>query len=115
MPSISWRRRRAIYPGSSAVVPCSISIRTSSDLALLGGLRHLLEIVRIAQVHRSVRLEGVDQAELLAELAHRRHDLLAQQADAGLGVLRADRAVVAPEAINARARLCEHPAQFRND
>src|SRR6516165_7527961 len=128
MPSISWRWRRAICPASWAGTPFSISIPASSDPAalysihesrsepaLLSGLWHLLHIVRVAQVHRSVRFEGVGEAQFLADLAHRGHHLLAQQADAGLGVFGADRAVVTPKAINARARLFENSAQFRND
>src|SRR5207245_2430393 len=43
--------------------------------ALLRGLRHLLEVGRITQMHRSVGFERVFEAQLLANLAHRRHDL----------------------------------------
>src|SRR6266446_8371779 len=86
-----------------------------ADPALLRGLRHLLQIGRVAQVHRGAALERVGKAQLLADLAHRRHHLLAQQADAGPRVLVADAPVIAPEAVNARAGFFEHATQLRDD
>src|SRR5437868_2587207 len=51
--------------------------------ALLRGLRHLPQVGRVAQMHRRVGFERVFEAQFLADLAHRRHDLLAEEADAG--------------------------------
>src|SRR5205085_9037828 len=62
-----------------------------------------------------IQLEWVFEAQLLPDLAHRRHDLLAQQADAGAGVLVANRPVIAPDAVNARPGLFQDAAQFGND
>src|SRR5262249_30834308 len=109
----------------SAGEPSLISIRTSSEAAgrpdrwlcscLLRGLRQLLDVGRVAQMHRSVRLERVGQTEFLADLAHCRHDLLAEEADAGSRIFITDRAVIAPDAVNARPGLFEHAAQFGDD
>src|SRR5215469_4307295 len=77
-----------------------------------GGLPHLLEVGRVAQVDRRIQLERVGEPQFLADLAHRRHYLLPQQADASPGVLVADRAVIAPNAIDARPGLLEDAAQF---
>src|ERR1051326_8579156 len=66
-------------------------------------------------MHRRIRLERISEPELLADLAHRRHDLLAYEADAGPRILVADGPVIAPDAVNARARLFEDAAQFRDD
>src|SRR5271165_6597497 len=63
---------------------------------------------------RRVQLERILQAQFLADLAHRGHDLLAQEADACLGVLVADVAVITPQPVNAGAGLFEHAAQFRD-
>src|SRR6201982_2514440 len=82
---------------------------------LFGCLRHLLQICRVAQMDRGVRLKRVGQTEFLADLAHRRHDLLAEEADAGPRIFVADRAVIAPDAVNARPGLFEHAAQFGDD
>src|SRR5690348_17249150 len=61
---------------------------------------------------RGVGLERVRQAELLADLAHCRHDLLTEQADAGPRILVADRAVIAPQPVNAGPGFFEDVAQF---
>src|SRR4051794_34928324 len=66
-------------------------------------------------MHRRVQLERVLETQFLADLAHRRHDLLAEQADAGAGVLIADLAVIAPDAVDARPGLFQHAAQFGDD
>src|SRR5438094_3134983 len=66
-------------------------------------------------MHRRVGLERVLETQFLAYLAHRRHDLLAEQADAGPGVLVADLAVIAPDAVDARPGLFQHAAQFGDD
>src|ERR1700751_1232426 len=66
-------------------------------------------------MHRRVGFERVFEAQFLADLAHRRHHFLAQQADAGPRIFVADRAVIAPYAVNARPGLFEHAAQFRDD
>src|SRR5260370_17429589 len=63
-------------------------------------------------MHRSIRLKWVGQTEFFADLAHRRHALLAEVADAGPRIFIADRAVIAPDAVNARPGLFEHAAQF---
>src|SRR5580704_4988084 len=83
--------------------------------ALLRGLRHLLQVGRVTPMHRGVCLERVGQTEFLADLAHRRHDLLAEEADAGPRIFVTDRAVIAPDAVNARPGLFEHAAQFGDD
>src|ERR1700726_1804666 len=83
--------------------------------ALLRSLRHLLQVGGVAQMHRGVRLERGGQTELLADLAHRRHDLLAEEADASPRIFSANRGVIAPYAVNARPGLFEHAAQFRDD
>src|SRR5205823_5079857 len=98
-----------------------ILLRGHSDAAvmkprrLLRGLRHVLQVGRVFEMHRCVRLERISEPELLADLAHRRHDLLAQQADTGPRILVADRAVIAPDAVDAGTGLFEDPAQFRDD
>src|SRR5258707_14695687 len=66
-------------------------------------------------MHRGVRLEGVLEAQFLADRAHRRHDLLAQQTNAGASILVADLTVIAPDAANARPGLLQHAAQFGDD
>src|SRR5438105_800498 len=66
-------------------------------------------------MHRGVGLEGVLEAQFLADLAHRRHDLLAQQTNAGASILVADLPVIAPDAVNARPGLLQYAAQFGND
>src|SRR4029450_2677445 len=73
------------------------------------------QVGRVFQMYRGVGLERVCESELLADLAHRRHDLLSQQADAGLGVLAADGALVAPDAVDARPGFLKHVAQLGND
>src|SRR5947207_893139 len=96
--------------------PPSPTVRERGSLKglakLLGGLRHLLQIGRIFEVDRGVQLERVLQAQFLADLAHRRHDLLAEEADAGAGVLVRHRAVIAPDAVDARPGLFKDAAQF---
>src|SRR5215831_17549808 len=116
----SWRSRRtcrgaAISAARSAArsspPPASSSLSTfRADL--LRGLRHLLQIGRVFEMHRRVRLERIRQSQFLADLAHRRHDLLPQEADAGLRILVADCAVIAPDAVDARPRLLQHAAQL---
>src|SRR4051812_17881853 len=66
-------------------------------------------------MHRRVQLERVLETQFLADLAHRRHDLLTQQADAGAGVLVADLAVITPDAVDAWPGLLQHAAQFGDD
>src|ERR1700730_10909446 len=66
-------------------------------------------------MHRSAWFRLVFEAQFLADLAHRRHDLLAEEADAGPRILVADRAVISPYAVNARPGLFERAAQFRDD
>ena len=66
-------------------------------------------------MNRSVGFERVSQAQLLADLAHRRHHLLAEQPDAGTGILVRDRAVIAPDPIDARPGLFENATQFGDD
>src|SRR5205823_6064834 len=66
-------------------------------------------------MHRRVGLERVLEAQFLADLAHRRHHLLAEKADAGPGILVRDRAVIAPDAVDARPGLFEDAAQFGDD
>src|SRR5262252_8957705 len=66
-------------------------------------------------MHRGVRLERVLQAQFLADLAHCRHDLLAEEADAGPRIFVTDRAVIAPDAVDAGPGLFEHAAQFGDD
>src|SRR5947209_4802930 len=75
-------------------------------------LRHLFEVGRIAQVDRGVRLEGVGEAEFLADFPHRRHDFLAEEADAGARVLVADAAVIAPQPVDARTGFFEDATQL---
>src|SRR6516165_5972615 len=65
-------------------------------------------------MHWSVELERIFEAQFFADLPHRRHDFLAEQADAGLGVFWADRTVVTPQAVDARARFFEDPTKFRD-
>src|SRR6185436_48318 len=91
-------------PSGSLRSPPPPSRRGRIDrIELLGGLRHLLEVSRVFEVHWRVQLERILEAEFLADLAHRRHDLLPQQADAGARVSVADRAVIAPDAVDRRA------------
>src|SRR4051794_28557724 len=66
-------------------------------------------------MHRRIQLERVVQAQLLADFAHRRHHFLAQQADAGAGVRVRNGTVIAPDAVDARARFFEDAAQLRDD
>src|SRR5690349_13660665 len=66
-------------------------------------------------MNRGVCFERVGEAKLLADLAHRRHDLLAEEADAGPRIFVADRAVIAPDAVNARPGLFEYATQFGDD
>src|SRR5579864_2470398 len=66
-------------------------------------------------MHRRVGLERVFEAEFLADLAHRRHDLLAEEANAGAGILVGHRAVIAPNPVDARTGFFEHAAQLGND
>src|SRR5439155_24396912 len=102
-------------PIADAMGP-SLSRGAGEGLAkLLGGLRHLLQVGRIFEVHRGVQLERVLQAQFVADLAHRRHDLMAEEADAGAGILVRDRAVIAPDAVDARPGLFEDAAQFGDD
>src|ERR1700722_1143007 len=82
---------------------------------LRGGLRHGLEVLRIAQMHRRVRLERALEVELLGDLADRREDLGAHQPDAGERVLLADAAVIAPQRQDAGPRLLEDAAQLGDD
>src|SRR5205823_5273679 len=62
-----------------------------------------------------VQLERVLEAQFLADLAHRRHDLLAQQTDAGTRVGVADTTVIAPDAVNGRTGFFEDAAQLGDD
>src|SRR5229473_4865089 len=66
-------------------------------------------------MHRRFHLERVLEAQFLADLAHCRHDLLAEEADAGPRILVRDRAVIAPDAVDALPGLFEHTAQFGDD
>src|ERR1051325_1299342 len=66
-------------------------------------------------MHRRIRLERISEPELLADLAHRPPELLAQQPDTGPRVFVADGPVIAPDAVNARTGLFEDAAQFRDD
>src|SRR3954447_18253447 len=63
-------------------------------------------------MHRGVGLKRIPEAQLLADLAHRRHHLLAKEADAGPRILVADGAVIAPDPVNARPGLFQDAAQF---
>src|SRR5207237_6436992 len=71
--------------------------------------------VHVIDTDRLVRLERALQVELLGDLAYRRQHLLAQQADAGLGVLMRHVAVIAPEAEDPGPRLLEDDAPFGDD
>src|SRR5437016_1601300 len=66
-------------------------------------------------MHRRIQLERVLEPQFRADLAHRRHDLLAQEADAGPRIRVADRAVIAPDAIDRWAGFLKHAAQLGND
>ena len=77
------------------------------------GLRLLL--LRVGEAHRRIGLERTVQPQLLADLAHRRHDLLTEQPDAGHAVFVADVAVVAPQRHDARPRLLQDAPQPRLD
>src|SRR5438552_12980623 len=63
---------------------------------------------------RRVGLERAPQAELLADLAHGRQHLGAEQPDARLGVVVGHEAVGGPEAEDGRARLLQQPPQLGN-
>src|SRR4051812_16009283 len=66
-------------------------------------------------MHWGVGLKRIPEAQLLADLAHRRHHLLAEEADAGPRILIADGAVIAPDPVNARPGLFQDAAQFGDD
>src|SRR5712691_4497219 len=80
----------------------AIPVWKSCRYRLFRRLRHLLQIGRVFEVNRRVALERVFEPQFLADLAHRRHHLLAEEANAGPCILVADRAVIAPDPVDAR-------------
>src|SRR5690349_24179999 len=79
--------------------------------------RGLFEAGRLREIDAGGRvgLERAPEAELLADVAQRRQDLLAEQADARLRVLARDEAVGGPEADDRGPRLLQQAPQLRYD
>src|SRR5438067_2321173 len=74
-----------------------------------------LRDLRVGQADRRVRFERTLKPELSPDFAHGRHDLLAEQADAGQAIFMADVAVDASERHDAWPCLLEDATQLRND
>src|SRR3954469_17569235 len=88
--------------------PTAMDAPSCMRVSLFGrGLGGLLEVGRVAQVDRRVRLERALEVELLGNLADRREDLGAHQPDAGQRILLAHPSVVAPQRQDAGPRLLE--------
>src|SRR5579859_2728683 len=99
-------------PRSPTAMDAPSCIFVSPCWLFRGGLRRGLEVLRVAQVDRRVRLERALEIELLGDLADRREDLGAHQPDAGQRILLADPAVIAPQRQDARPGLLEDTAQL---
>src|SRR5258708_23215649 len=82
------------------IEPPRRSLKKYGQPSLLRCLRQLLEIGRVAQVHRCVPLERIGGAEVVADLAHPRHHLLAEAAEACAGVLGRPAACIAPDTVH---------------
>src|SRR5260221_6464045 len=74
----------------------------------------LLEVSRIVEMDRRVRLERALEIELLGDLANRREHFRAHQPDAGERILLAHPAVVAPQRQDARTGLLEDALELRD-
>src|SRR5437868_4127329 len=71
-----------------------------------------LEVGRIVEMDRRIRLEWALEVEALGDLADCREDLLAHQPDAGERVLLADAPVIAPQRQDAGPRRLEDALQL---
>src|SRR5262245_18951568 len=68
----------------------------------------------LLDAHGGLGLEGAQELELLADVAHRGQDFLAEELDARRGVRIAHEAVARPEAHDGGTRLLEEPAKLRD-